>query len=156
MLPYIVADTELICPPHRRVARISTMGDGRNTSDIRDEISMTPQGLPSPRSRRTGRHQLGERYEVLHPKARPPAADAHVGIDRNEIRPIDGHGAQAAVGVLEGHSILSPELLGDDERKRQAPKGMERVGDLNLRRISDAGCNRQLSRRTTWRAARRA
>ena len=49
--------------------------------------------------------------------------------------------------MLEGDSILSPELLGDDEPKRLAPEGMKRVRDQNLRRISGTGCTRQLSRR---------
>ena len=60
---------------------------------------------------------------------------------------MDGHGAQAAVGVLEGDAIFSPELLGDDEPERLAPEGMKRVRDQNLRRLSGTGCIRQLSRR---------
>jgi hypothetical protein len=71
---------------------------------------------PSARSPRTGRHQLGERHEILNPKARPPAADTDVGISETAIRPIDPHRAQAAIGMLEGDSILSPELLGNEGR----------------------------------------
>jgi hypothetical protein len=51
--------------------------------------------------------------------------------------------------MLEGDSILSPELLGDDEPKRLPPEGMKSVRDQNLRRISGTGCTRQLSRRAT-------
>ena len=108
---------------------------------------MTPPGLPSVRSPPTGRYQLGERHEILNPKARSPTTDADVRISGNAIRPIDRHRAQAAVGMLEGDSILSPELLGDDEPKRLAPEGMKRVRDQNLWRISDTSYTRQLSRR---------
>jgi hypothetical protein len=108
---------------------------------------MTPSGFLSLRPRRPDRHQLGQRHEVLHAKAGPPAPDAYVRIGRHEIRPRGGHGAQAATGVLEGDSILSPELLGDDEGKRLALEGMKRVRDQNLRRITGTGCSRQLSKR---------
>jgi len=49
--------------------------------------------------------------------------------------------------VLEGDTILAPELLGDDEPERLAPEWMKRVRDQNLRRITGIGCSRQLSRR---------
>jgi hypothetical protein len=62
--------------------------------------------------------------------------EAEAGIGRHQICPIDRHGAQPAVGVLEGDAILSPEGLGDDEPERLVPEGMERVCDQNLRRIS--------------------
>lgn len=90
---------------------------------------MTPSGSLSPRSRRLDRHQLGQRDEVLHAKAGPAAPDAHVRIGRHEIGPRDGHGAHAAIGVLEGDAILSPQLLGDDERECLAPERMKRVRD---------------------------
>ena len=106
------------------------------THDIWDEIPLTRQAPHQRARRRTARHQIGERQEVLYPEAGPPAAEAEVGIGRHEIRPIDRHGAQAAVGVLEGDAILSPELLGDDEPERLPPEGMKRVRDPNLRWIS--------------------
>ena len=114
---------------------------GRNKTDIPDEILLTTAGLPSSRSPRTGRHQRGERHEILHPKARPPAADADVRISGHAVCPVDRHRAQAPVGMLEGDSILSPELLRDDERERLAPEGMKWVRDQNLRRISGTGCS---------------
>ena len=86
-------------------ARIIT---GRNSNDIWDEMSVTPQA-PSAGPGRTGRHEVGERQEILHAKGGPPAADAEAGLGGHEIRPLDGHGTQAAVGVLEGDAILSPE-----------------------------------------------
>ena len=74
---------------------------GRNVSDT--------SGTPSARPGRTGRHEVGERQEILNAKGGPPAADAEVGVGGHEIRPIDGHGAQAPAGVLEGDAILSPK-----------------------------------------------
>jgi hypothetical protein len=90
---------------------------------------------------RTGRHQVGECEEVCDPEAGPPAGDAQVGIGWHAIRPIDRHGAQPPIGVLERDAILSPERLGDDEPERLPPEGMKRMRDpnLNLRWIGGIG-----------------
>src|SRR5206468_10817061 len=80
----------------------------------------------------TGRHQFDERHKILHPKARPPSADADVGISGNAIRPIDGHRAQAAGGVLEGDSILSPKLLRSEEHTSELQSRSDLVCRLLL------------------------
>jgi hypothetical protein len=82
------------------------------------------------------REQVSQRQQILHSKARPPAAQAEVGIGGNNVRPIDRHGSQPSVGMLEGDAILSPERLGDYKPKALAPERMKRMRDPNLRWIS--------------------
>jgi hypothetical protein len=107
---------------------------GRSQHDRRDEIPLTPGAPWATLPRGKGCHQLGQRQEVLHAKARPPAADAEVGIGGHEIRPVHGHRVQAPDGMLERDPVLAPQRLGDDEPERPPPKGMERMGNPNLRR----------------------
>jgi hypothetical protein len=82
------------------------------------------------------RHDVSQNQQILHAKVRPPAADAEVRIGGHDIGPIEWHRARPSIGMLEGHAILSPERLGDDEPKGVTPEGMKRVRDANQRRIS--------------------
>jgi hypothetical protein len=111
----------------------------QNTCDRWDEIHVTPQVPRSACPGHSGRYQIGECHQVRDSEAGPPAGNAEVGVGRHPIRPIDRHGAQPTVGVLERDAILSPERLGDDEPERLPPEGVKRVRDPNLRWIGGIG-----------------
>ena len=76
--------------------------------------------------------KVGEDKKVLHPEPGSPFTNCHIGIGGQEVRPAHGQRAERAVGQLEGHPVLSPELFRHDEGKGLPPEGVEGMGDADL------------------------
>jgi hypothetical protein len=88
-----------------------------------------------------GGHQADERQQVLDAKTGPTAPDVEVRIGRNDVRPAERDGAKDAIRVLNGDSVLAPELLRHDQSKGLPPERMEGMDDPNLRLINGTRCS---------------
>ncbi len=87
-----------------------------------------------------GGHEVREHEQILHTKSRPPASDAEVRISEYHVRPAHRHRAEEALGVFEGHPLLAPQLLGDDEPERSPVQRVKGMSDQNLLAISRIAC----------------
>jgi hypothetical protein len=99
------------------------------------EIPLTPTSRLPPCIDERSEHQ-----EIADAKVRTPASEAQVRIGRFAISPADGHGAERAVGMLEGDTLLTPERLAHHEPEALAPQRMKRMRDANPVLISGIGC----------------
>ena len=104
---------------------------GRNSRDVRDEITLTPGGPRAESSRGPGGDQRGQRPQVCQAEVGAPTPNTQVGVGADEIGPSDGHGVERAVRAFKRDAVFSPERLGDNELKGLPPQGMERMGDPN-------------------------
>ncbi len=100
-----------------------------------DEIPLTRASRLPPSIDQRSEHQ-----EIADAKVRTPASEAQVRIGRLAIRPADGHGAERAVGLLEGDTLLTPERLAYHEPEALPPQRMKRMRDANPALISRIGC----------------